>query len=627
MLLAILTVGAVSASDDVISDDLTVSDETGDEISQVDEIEEIATADDVQEDIVGDGEKTDLDFIHPKLDDEVMLKNSDNTVGLFYLEGSNTTGPVTGNVSISIDGKIYYNNLSTSGNYYSLGQVKLDELYENGNLTFGSHNLVLKFFGDELYNDYTLEKQFNYTFYIVDPVKSSVYMTDDPYLGIYFVENATGNLTVFLDGKQVYNTSFDKGKKWMYVYFEDVEIGKHDYTINYTGNYPSIFKSYSFVVSYIKFHIQDGYAGNLVQIYAMLPSDATQNLTVTYKGKEYELELVENWGYMMAVWTTDDYTLGENAVTFSYQDDKYPPLEVTETFTINPVIHVNGAYRYNSTEAAQFALPRDATGKFAIYLNNKTNKIGEVQLTDGRGTFLFEGIPVGKYSLFVTYDGDDYEVKDYYISNFRIDPNVIIPKAVNVNESYNITIIVNSDIKGSFDIQDTDGYSNHTTVDGVPSGILTIPLNLTIGDHTIFVKFFMAGSSERFSEANGQMSVKNVSRNWEPILEVPKDVNLSNYFEADYANINITNIIDDGTGMFTLIINDDEPMRMSIHEYSYYGGIPLLLSQLNEGINNWTLSYIGDDYYNGWQFNGTINASGQLKSNLEADIPQNLELS
>ena len=116
------------------------------------------------------------------------------------------------------------------------------------------------------------------------------------------------------------------------------------------------------------------------QIYAMLPSDATQNLTVTYKGKEYELELVENWGYMMAVWTTDDYTLGENAVTFSYQDDKYPPLEVTETFTINPVIHVNGAYRYNSTEAAQFALPRDATGKFAIYLNNKTNKIGSIIL-------------------------------------------------------------------------------------------------------------------------------------------------------------------------------------------------------------------------------------------------------
>ena len=119
MLLAILTVGAVSASDDVISDDLTVSDETGDEISQVDEIEEIATADDVQEDIVGDGEKTDLSFIY-KIDDEIMLENNENnnSIGLFYLEGSNTIGPVTGNVSISIDGKVYYNDIAqvvTSG--------------------------------------------------------------------------------------------------------------------------------------------------------------------------------------------------------------------------------------------------------------------------------------------------------------------------------------------------------------------------------------------------------------------------------------------------------------------------------------------------------------------------------
>ena len=310
------------------------------------------------------------------------MKSGVHTIGLVYSGDDNYTGvnksveliiiddstesKQTANITVNItdnpvEGDDVLVNVTLDGNVTGMVNIIVDDavhmielvdgaaVYTILNVTRGNHTIAVVYFGDNNYNNATL----NVTFSVsedasyIDPDTAFINPDkDNPTLfAVDLPVNATGNFTILVDGKEYQCVHLVDGKANITV--SGLSDGSHDISMLYSGDgyYKPIGKSTSIFV------INDGSSGggsvspgdadsvfNLTGVNATpavfsinLPCNATGNFTVSIGGKDYTKAVVNGSANI----TVNDLVSGLSSVVVSYSgDDYYDSLFKTATVNI-----------------------------------------------------------------------------------------------------------------------------------------------------------------------------------------------------------------------------------------------------------------------------------------------------
>lgn len=632
LILAIITIGAASAADD--SDALAVEDDTGDTVSQVDEVDVVAEGEGSDEPVdPGDGlenEKKDLKM-DVDIPDDVAFNDEDAKIDIRSWDND-----VTGNITVKIINDdetetVIYNQeiIPYSSGYYDGDYNWINDpkggnsiIIKDLNLKPGVYNFVVSYDGDDNYYPFTKEGTMNY--YII---KETVYETHRS-LYIDVINSAEGTVELFIDGNSFRNIStddMDEGDFEKYYRFDlsSFGFGPHTYKITFNGNYElneplegKLNLTYPFNVGKeFDDEYQTIYLDSNLNFRISYPDDANGEVTITYNGKKITEKVVgdedgENEIYV----TLTDFELGENNITFTYNDPKYPEKSVTLSINAVPRIFINNyQIRYaNEEDAISIILPADAKGNLVIYSvgewnetleDNNLELIATVPLVNGRANHTLTELGLGYHTIRAVYDNDDYsEYFDSENNQINIVPDVIYDKYVYFNATNSIKVVLPDDFNGNLTVRvrSSEGTEDEETYEFIPNydkqiyseivnGTVTVPLpKLDVGNYWIYVNAAETYASHDF----------NVMEN---APEFDLNVTFPSEITSDDNIIIIENIPEDANGQVELYINGTFYEVISVDDYDeFYFNYNVI------GTHTWEIRFTGDSYYKDTSKSGTF---------------------
>ena len=430
LILAILTIGAVSASEDIALENVTASDE-GVSIDET-PLEEVQT-----DEPVGDG--GDFDF-NPQLEDEADLDDMDDDVitincpdaGRFSVTVSNGTGSYVKSHTVDDDDR-YYEEITLS--LEDLDIKKAGTYTLSGIFTFDDNTDVTVFSNHVLtVTDSTITINFEDNFYIdgeyfvtVEIPTSSDYrrinVLVDGELDDGVDKDNLGPSEIIKDGKYVYHialneldTTFVVGQNYYFevnVFIEDDEADESsnvDRTIlGHTDERQDVSKQV-YIPEEISF---DQLYDDDVSCY-IYDTDATGRVVIYVNGREEYNQTVEpryydEWGDPQGgnIVGLEQLNLkgGENLINVTYSgDEKYKPFNVVQTLDYYFIdVDVD-------EEITDYIFPieiaGDATGTVEIFFND-TSFINITAPELRENSVSLKRLPFGYYTYKVTYRGDE----------------------------------------------------------------------------------------------------------------------------------------------------------------------------------------------------------------------------
>ena len=360
---------------------------------------------------------------------------------------------VTGVVLVDIDGVGYYANVTDGVG--SL-EIPLD-------LPAGTYDIVVTFPGNDKYADKTETASFKVN---PDTTSIEIIVADDEII-VELPEDATGNVTIDIDGKD-YTVPVENGTARLNI--SDLEPGNHTVDVNYPGddkygpasnsttvNVPKI-SDYPMDITY-----DDG------KVIVDVPDDATGNVIVKINNKTYVVPIEDG----KATVDVSDLNPGDYKVDAAYPgDDKYEAGKVSDTINV-PKISDYPIDVVTTDEELIVDVPDDAT----LDISNLTT---------------------GKHDVTVKYPGDDYyagKTVDKVIDKTHC-LYITAPDVVKYYSGPDRFIVYFKDN----DRNNVDGIEVKITVNGITytrtskDGKASLPLNLNSGNYSIKVEF--AGNSE-----------------------------------------------------------------------------------------------------------------------------------
>uniref|UniRef100_UPI00388D6DAF Ig-like domain repeat protein n=1 Tax=Methanobrevibacter sp. TaxID=66852 RepID=UPI00388D6DAF len=311
-------------------------------------------------------------------------------------------GDITGPVLIDVDGVGYYAN-ATGGQ----AKLHLDDLSK------GDYNVVVTYPGDDKYTS-----NGNTTSFTIDEKETPVNIEiGDDEIVIELPEDATGNVTVSIDGKN--QTVPVKGGKAV-VDISGLEPGQHTVDVKYSGddNYGPASNSTVFEVPKIDdYPVTIDLNGD--DLVVNVPEDATGDVIVTIDGKEQVVPVKDG----KAVVDISGLEPGNHTVEVTYTgDDKYAKASNATIVEIPKIpdypFDVNAEdIKVGDRTNITINLPEDINGPVLVdidgigYYVNVTDGVAHVDLPIN--------LKPGSYDVVVTFPGNDkYEsktVKDTFI--------------------------------------------------------------------------------------------------------------------------------------------------------------------------------------------------------------------
>ena len=431
-----------------------------------------------------------------KVNSNLKVTVEDGKVGENITVTITLPSDATGQVLIDIDGIGYYANV-TDG----IATVEIPHLLS------GSYEVNLTYTGDDKYlsssNKTTVKVEKLESFVI--PIAYNIQVGEDEIIKILVPSDATGNVTLVIDGEQ-YNfnlpngalgTVYIEGEKYTVavsggngeITISGLPKGEYFVSVQYNGDLkylPSI-NSTIFTVSKADATMEVIDQGNGT-VKVILPEDATGNVTVTLDNKTY-VAAVENG---TATITLDDAAPGTHDITVDYSGDyNYASKTANATVEIpkyNTPISVSVEDIYvGDKETVVVSLPEDATGKVTIEING-IEYIGEAK--DGKATFEVEGLAFGNKTVAVTYEGDDNYIENFTTGQFVVSkkPSSIsaTSKDINVGKDEVISVTVPKDATGQI-LVDIDGVGYYADIVNGKAKVV-IP-NLEAGKYTASVSY------------------------------------------------------------------------------------------------------------------------------------------
>jgi predicted outer membrane repeat protein len=325
----------------------------------------------------------------------------------------------------------------------------------------------------------------------VDPVE----VGEDAVVEVTLPEDATGTVTVTVDGKE-YSAPVKDGKASVSV--PGLGAGNYTADVAYSGDdkYEPVSTTAPISVDKVSDVPMDVSAdpvevGEDAVVEVTLPEDATGNVTVTVDGKEYTAP-VENG---KATVTVPELPAGEYVADVAYSgDDKYEPASTLAPVSVDKVSDapINASAEPvdpGETATIEVTLPEDATGTVVadvdgkLYIANVENGTAVIEVPD---------LSSGNHTATVTYQGDDkyapvnttvtIEVADVFEV---VAPDVV--KYYHGSERFYVYVLLNGEGVADKEVSITiNGVSYKRTTD--ENGSASIALNLNSGNYTVTVK-------------------------------------------------------------------------------------------------------------------------------------------
>ena len=571
-LLAILTIGFVSASED-INQTLAVDDDA-DLVSDIDE-------DTLSDSIDVGTEKKDakINFLEDE-DTLTILKGEDDYV---YLDINTDIRP-NGNLKIDVDNKEVYNEPASFSN-----QILYSTLTKNLGNSFGLHDITIKFYNDTIYNDYTNTWKLNYNYYKMD-IPNTI-KGDYDSLSVYFSPDAAGKVTLTVDSKKISTEKIEYGS--VYFYLDKCGLGKHSYKVKFESSkntkvYKSFEKSGSFNLEYM-FDVEAensiGFRDTLdVEVY--LPVNIQNEVTVSYNGKTQKYKPDEEG---MLYFEIKDLKLGENKINITYPGDKNYPAQTKELIVnVNEIFDLKEHVGYQSDDGIYLDMPEDAKGDLIVIVDDISKNY---PIKNGKVNVSLSNYSMGVHNIYVNYTGDDYAIKGYN-GTFKIGPNFIYPSKHYNRQDLNFSILLPEDATGKFRVSYENLYKYADVVDG--KATVTFKNLNEINYDVIFKVEYFDGNYDDY-DANATVWLVNTPNDVPLEIRMNDKILINKDYEEEYAVIYAG---DEAEGYFNISIDgkylDTEKFG---DEYSGYYSIHRLVENLTLGNHTIQVDYFGDDYY------------------------------
>lgn len=393
LLLAIMTIGAVSATDELTADNATA-------LSSADE-SDIEITDDTA---AGADEKQDLDV---EIDFPISYITLTGDTASAYIYSDPDKYTITeSDLSIKID------NATHSFTY-----AEYEMEFNTSDLTVGKHDYEIRFLGTETYNPFTSNGTFEIlNYYIEIPSEVTYGSSSSSYIMLETPLSMAGStLTVTIGDKTLSEKVSDEGYKHGFA-----PISLYDFNLT-GGNHTAIAKldgetiaEQTISVDY-KIPIGDveitygedeviiGEVNGLNLSNIMVEINGTsEGYGICKKGSRYMLTYITGLSKVRP---------GSHEIKLTYTGDDFPQREFNGTLNVNAVIEVPYPVTGNSeTDAFKLTLPDDAKGTLTIYIKrpdeewNRTSPQTQVYKTvaiTGNVTIPIENLDYGEYDLMV----------------------------------------------------------------------------------------------------------------------------------------------------------------------------------------------------------------------------------
>ena len=382
---------------------------------------------------------------------------------------------VNGVVLIDLDGIGYYINI-TNG----IGSLELPI-----DLAPGEYDVTATYKGNDKYDSKVVTDSFK----VVNSQTNMTVEVKDGKVIVELPEDATGNVTITIDGKD-YTAPVENGKAVLDL--PELEPGDYEVVAKYPGDdkYAPATNSTSFNVPKISDYPIE-IAKDDDELVVTLPEDATGNVTVTVGGKDYTVPIKDG----KAIVDISDLEPGDYDAVVNYAgDDKYNPSSNSTSFNV-PKISDYPIDVVQDGDELVITVLEDATGNVTVNIGGKDYT---VPIENGVAKLDISDLPAGDYNAKVTYPGNDKYASKTVNANVSVTRSLVItaPDVIKYYSGPERFVIYTKDNNGN----NVDNITLTITINGVPytrvssNGQASLALNLGCGNYTVTVDF--AGNEE-----------------------------------------------------------------------------------------------------------------------------------
>ena len=304
----------------------------------------------------------------------------------------------TGNITIKL-GNDTYTGIIENGT----------AVIDLGNATPGVHDIEVTYSGDGEY----LPKTINSTVEIpkrntpISVEANDIYVGDVEVITVTLPDDATGNVTIEIDGKK-YSSTIKDGKATFEV--KGLLSGEKTVAVKYPGDgkYGENATTGQFTVSKVPSNVKatakDITSGKTETITVTVPKDATGKVLIEIDGVGYYGDIVNGKAKILI----PNIAAGKYAGKVTYEgDEKYLPSSTSVSFTVSkakaPISAIGDEIKVGESGTVVVKLPEDATGTVTITIDGKTYT---EKVENGQAVFVVSDLGVGEYKVTVYYSGD-----------------------------------------------------------------------------------------------------------------------------------------------------------------------------------------------------------------------------